>query len=117
MKRAIGVALTMAVLGLAACHTRTGATPFVGGVSLSGRVIDFRGRAVSGAQVELFTADAGGGHQRPVMTAATNAAGDFSLRSIDPGVYLLRVAKFGYPEFNQQVTVSTNPEQTVTVQL
>ena len=116
MKRAIGVALTMVVvLATTACHTRTSAAPFVGGVTLGGRVVDFRGRAINGAQVELYTAD--GGRQRPVMSAATNAAGSFSLRSIDPGVYLLRVAKLGYPEWNQQVTVGNNPEQTITVQL
>jgi hypothetical protein len=116
MKRAIGVGLTiMVVLATTACHPRTSAAPFVGGVTLGGRVVDFRGRAINGAQVELYTAD--GGRQRPVMSAATNASGSFSLRSIDPGIYLLRVAKLGYPEWNQQVTVGNSPEQTITVQL
>jgi protocatechuate 3,4-dioxygenase beta subunit len=116
MRRAMAAALILVAMGTAACHTRTSAAPFVGGVTLGGRVVDYRGRAVNGAQVELYTAD-GGSRQRPVMSAATNASGYFSLRSIDPGVYLLRVAKVGYPEWNQQVTVGNNPEQTVTVQL
>lgn len=115
MKRGTAVALILSVLGTAACHPRTSAAPFTGSVTLSGRVVDFRGRAVNGAQVELFTAD--GGRQRPVMSAATNAAGSFSLHAIDPGVYLLRVVKVGFPEWNQQVTVGNNPEQQVTVQL
>ena len=117
MKRSIGAALIMmVVLGATACHPRTSAEPFVGGVTLGGRVVDFRGRPVNGAQVELYSAD-DRGHQRPVMSGATNASGSFSLRSIEPGTYLLRVVKFGYPESNQQVTVGGTPEQTVTIQL
>ena len=115
MKRATAVVLILAALGTAACHPRTAAAPFTGNVTLSGRVVDFRGRAVNGAQVELYTSD--GGRQRPVMSAATNAAGNFSLHSIDPGVYLLRVVKVGFPEWNQQVTVNNSPEQQVTIQL
>lgn len=116
MKRAIAVALMLLAPGTTACHARTSATPFIGGVTLVGHVVDVRGRPVAGAQVELYAAD-DGGRQRPVTSDGTNASGYFSLRSIDPGVYMLRVVKFGFPAWTERVTVGGSPEQTVNIQL
>jgi len=116
MKRAIGATLILLVFGATACHRQYSGTPFIGGVTLAGRVVDVRGRPVAGAQVELYATD-DAGRQRPVTTDGTNASGYFSLRSIDPGVYLLRVVKFGFPAWNERVTVGGSPEQTVNIQL
>ncbi|MFI5310411.1 MAG: carboxypeptidase-like regulatory domain-containing protein [Gemmatimonadales bacterium] len=116
MNRMIGVACAVLALGVAGCHQRTNAAPFVGGVTVNGRVVDFRGMAVNGAEVNLYEADVTG-RERPLLTSTSNGSGNFALRSVEPGVYLLRVVKNGFRESSQQLKVGGGYEQTVTVQL
>jgi hypothetical protein len=85
-------------------------------ILLSGRVIDETGAAVSGARVELRSAD-----DAPPLIASSDLAGDFHLRLPSPGDYRIRAERQGFYLFHStarhfdesanQLTIVLNHQQ------
>ncbi len=99
------LAVVAAVFGIAGCQHRVAPAPLIGGVTVSGRVLDGGGNAgLGGVEVGLYSGNAER-FATPVMSGATNGSGYFSISSVEPGYYLLRAVKGGYRELNQRLQV------------
>lgn len=110
-------AVVAVLLGAVGCQHRTSPAPVIGGVTVSGRVLEGRGNAgLDGVEVGLYAADADNS-ARPVMGGTSNAGGYFSISSVDPGVYLLRAAKSGYGESSQRLQVGRGTMQSLAIRL
>ena len=111
------LAVVALLLGTVGCLHRTSPAPLVGGVTVSGRVLEGRGNAgLDGVEVGLYASDADNS-ARPVMGGTTNAGGYFSISSVEPGVYLLRAVKSGYGESSQRLHVGRGTMQSLAIRL
>ena len=111
------LAVVVMMLGIVGCQHRISPAPLVGGVTVSGRVLEGRGNGgLDGVEVGLYAADADN-HARPVMGGTSNAGGYFSISSVEPGVYLLRAVKAGYLESNQRLQVARGSMQSLAIRL
>jgi hypothetical protein len=68
--------------------------------AVAGRVTDERGEAIGGASVTL-----GRGLDGTSRTTLTDLAGNFRLRRVEPGEYVLRVELLGFDTQTLQVAV------------
>jgi hypothetical protein len=114
LHRGAVAAMLLAAVG---CQHRTRPAPLIGGVTVSGRVLEGRGTAgLDGVEVGLYAAEAE--HStRPVMGGTTNAGGYFSISSVEPGVYLLRAVKSGYGESSQRLQVGRGTMPSLAIRL
>jgi outer membrane receptor protein involved in Fe transport len=72
--------------------------------SLVGHVKDANGAATAGARVTVTDVDRGAKRE-----AVTNAEGNFSINSIDPGVYRIEIEQTGFKKFvHERVEVAIN---------
>jgi len=83
---------------------------FAQGGSVSGRVVDPQGAAVSGANVVLAPATGA------TRSARSQADGTFTFNLVPAGIYTIRVEAVGFTPFAQSVTVGTTAA-TVTASL
>jgi len=96
--------LVAATLGVAA--TQTSAT-------FSGTVLDPQGAVLPGVQVTLTNAE-----RQTTQEATTNSSGQFQLRGLAPGGYVVRVQQPGFKGYEATVNVSgANVVQTLAMEL
>lgn len=76
--------------------------------SLTGRISDARGAAVSGARITVA-------HGKQSVSATTSEDGKFTLR-LAPGEYELRVTASGFANHTQRLTVSAAADLNITLQ-
>jgi hypothetical protein len=111
------LAVMVVLLGIAGCQHRTSPAPLIGGVTVSGRVLEGGGNAGLGhVEVGLYAGDVEK-YARPLMSGTTNASGYFSISSVEPGAYLFRAVRAGYRESNQRLLVARTSMPSLTIRL
>jgi len=65
---------------------------------LQGKIVDENSNAVAGASVHLLNSKYG---------AVTNESGNFFIKNIFPGNYMLNVSRIGYAEINQEINIDS----------
>src|SRR5271165_7137292 len=68
----------------------------VNSASLRGTVTDAAGAAVEGAQVSVEFKETSA-----VRTTTTNGTGEYSLSSLQPGIYIISITKTGFSTFKE----------------
>src|SRR5215471_1818358 len=64
--------------------------------TISGTVLDASGRVIAGARITLINEQTAG-----VRTATTNGEGDFTVTSLQPGVYTIKIDHNGFRSYQR----------------
>jgi outer membrane receptor protein involved in Fe transport len=86
-----------------------------GHVTLSGRVIDMTGAAVSGASVHVR--DQSVAASKPERTATADAEGRFEIPWLSPGTYSLRVEGAGFTPHSQTINLGATQGEPMEIRL